>query len=74
MHAGWSCIRLNDGLNIKPVKFFFLLARAGNSLVWCLVIRGSTGGFLLLGYFSELLNTLRLSSCHIILFLLSPHL
>ena len=44
MLAGWSCIRLNDGPNIKLVDLFQLVG-TGLSLVCCLVIRGSTGVF-----------------------------
>ena len=41
MQAGWSCIRLNDGPNIKLTE---LLKSVGlDSLVCCLVIRGSFG-------------------------------
>ena len=39
-----SCIGLNDGPNIKLVDLFKLVG-SGLSLVCCLVIRGSTGGF-----------------------------
>ena len=46
-----SCIRLIDGPNIKLVGLFELVG-AGLSLVCCLVIRCSTGGFLLLLAFS----------------------
>ena len=46
--AGWSCIRHNDGPNIKLVDLFKLVG-IGLSLVCCL---GLTGGFLLLRYFS----------------------
>ena len=38
-------VGLNDGHNIKLVELFKLVG-AGLSLVYCLVIRGSTGGFL----------------------------
>ena len=44
MYAGWLCIRLNGGPNIKFVELFKLVG-AGLSLVCCLVIRGLTGGF-----------------------------
>ena len=47
----WPCIRLNDGPDIKLVDLFKLVG-TGLSLVCCLVIRGSTGCFLLLRYFS----------------------
>ena len=47
MHAGWSCIRLSDGPNIDLIDLFRLVG-IGLSLVYCLVIRGSTDGFLLL--------------------------
>ena len=50
MHAGLSCVRLNDGPNIKLVELF-KLAGTGLRLVCCLVIWGTTGGFLLLRYF-----------------------
>ena len=48
LHAGWSCIRLSDGPNIKLVVFLptlelFKLAGARLTLVCCLVIRCSTG-------------------------------
>ena len=52
MHAGWSCIRLNDGPNIKLVELFKFVG-AGLSLICCLAIRGSTDGFLLLRDFSD---------------------
>ena len=42
---------LNNGPNIKLLDLFKLVA-AGLSIVCCLVIRGSTGGFLLLRYFT----------------------
>ena len=48
-------IRINDGPNIKLVDLFKLVG-TGLSLVCCLVIRGSTGGFLLLGYFSGIVS------------------
>ena len=43
MHAGWSCIDINDGLNIKLVELFKLV-EAGLSLVCWLAIQGATGG------------------------------
>ena len=46
LHAGWSCIRLNDGPNIKLVDLFKLVG-TGLHLVCCLVIRGSTGDLIL---------------------------
>ena len=52
MHAVWGCIILNGWSNIKQVELFKLVG-AGLSLVCCYVIRGSTGGFLLLRYFSS---------------------
>ena len=55
MHAGWSCIRFNDGPNIKLVDLFKLVGTV-LSLVCCLVIRGSTGGFLLLRYCSDIVS------------------
>ena len=48
-------IRLNDGPNIKLVDLSKLVG-TGLSLVCCLVIRGSTGGFLLLRYFSGIVS------------------
>ena len=51
----WPCIRLNDGPHIKLVDLFKLVW-PGLNLVRCLVIQGSTGGFLLLRYFS-VINT-----------------
>ena len=42
---------MNYGPNIKLVDLFKLV-RTGLSFVCCLVIWGSTGGFLLLRYFS----------------------
>ena len=56
-HAGWSCIRLDDRPSIKLLEFFKLVV-AGLSLVCCLVILVSTGGFLLLRYFSGVYHTL----------------
>ena len=51
-----------------------VLVGTGLSLVYCLVIRDSTGGFLLLQYFSGVvLHPIDLR-CHITLFLSSPHL
>ena len=47
MHDGWSCIRLNDGPNIKLFGLFKLVG-AVLSIACCLVIRGSTGGFIFL--------------------------
>ena len=55
MNVGWSCIRLNDGPNIKLVDLFKLVG-AGLSLVFCLIIRGSTRCFLLLRYFSGIVS------------------
>ena len=55
MPVGWPCIRLNDGASIKLVDLFQLVG-TGLSLVFCLVIRGSTGGFLLLRYFSGIVS------------------
>ena len=55
LHAGWSCIRLNDGPHKKLVELFNLVG-AGLRLVCCLVIRGSTGGFVLLQYFSGVVS------------------
>ena len=46
---------LNDGPDIKLVDLF-KLARTGLTLVCCLVIRGSTGGFLLLRYISGIVS------------------
>ena len=46
---------VNDGPNIKLVDLFKLVW-TGLSLVCCLVIRRSTGGFLLLRYFSQFLR------------------
>ena len=51
----WSCIRLNDGPNIKLVDLFKLVG-TGHSLVCCLVIRGSTGGCFFLQYFSGVVS------------------
>ena len=53
--AGWSCIRLSDGPNIKQVELFKFVG-AGLILICCLVIRGSTGGFLLLQNFSGVVS------------------
>ena len=50
-----SGIRLNDGPNIKLVDLFKLVG-TGFSLVCCLVIRCSTGGFLLLRYLSGIVS------------------
>ena len=47
----WMCIRLTDGPNIKLVELLKLVGTE-LSIVCCLVIRGSTGGFLLLRHFS----------------------
>ena len=55
MHAGWPCIRLNNGPNIKLVDLFKLV-RTGLSLVCCLVIGGSAGFFVLLWYFSGIVS------------------
>ena len=44
---------LNDGPNIKHADLFKLV---GTGLVCCLVIRGSTGGFLLRQYFSYVVS------------------
>ena len=54
---GPACIRLNDGPNIKLVKLFFYLVGAGLSLVWCLIIKGETGGFYCSGISVVLLGT-----------------
>ena len=72
LHAGWSFIRLNDGPNIKLADLFKLVG-TGLSRVCCLVIRGSTGGFLLLRYFSGIVSHPGFSRCHN-MFLSSPHL
>ena len=45
----WSCVRLNDGLNIKQVDVFKLVG-IGLSLVCCLIIWGTTCGFLFLQF------------------------
>ena len=50
-----SFIRLNDGPNIKLVDLFQLV-RTGLSPVYCLIIRDSTGGFLLLQDFSGIVS------------------
>ena len=55
MHTGWSGIRLNDGTNIQ-LAYIFTLVGTGLSLVCCLVIRGSAGGFFLLRYFSGIVS------------------
>ena len=55
LHAGWSCIRLSDAPNIKLVDLFNLVG-TGRSHVFCLVIRGSTGGFPLLKYCSDVVS------------------
>ena len=55
MNAGWPCIRLNDGPNIKLVDLFKLV-KTGLSMVCCFVSRGSTGGFLLLQCFSGIVS------------------
>ena len=47
--------QINDGPNIKLVDLFKLV-RTGLSRVCCLVIRGSTGGFLLLRNFSGIVS------------------
>ena len=60
------------GPNIKLVDLFKLV-RTGLSLVCCMVIRGSTGGFLLLRFSVVLFHTMGFSRCHIT-FLSSPHL
>ena len=49
------CIRFNDGPNRKLVDLLKLVG-TGLSLVCCFVIRGSTGGFLLLRYFSDVVS------------------
>ena len=51
----WPCIRLNDGPNIKLLDLFKWV-ETGLSLVCCLVIRCSTGDFLLLRYFSGIVS------------------
>ena len=50
-----SCIRLNDGPNIKLVELLKVCG-AGLSLVCCLVIRRSTDGFLYLQDFSGVVS------------------
>ena len=65
LNAGWPCIRLNDGPNIKLVDLFKLVGTEF-SFVCCLVIRGPTGGFLLLRYFSGIVShsgVLQVSQC-----------
>ena len=49
------CIILNDGPNIKLADLFKLVG-TGLSLDCCLDIRGSTGGFPLLRYFSGIVS------------------
>ena len=44
-----------DGLNIKLVDLLTLVG-TGLSIACCLVILGSTGGFLLLQYFSGIVS------------------
>ena len=55
LHAGLPCTRLNDGPNIKLVDLFKLVG-TGLSLICWLVIRGSSGCFLLLRYFSGIVS------------------
>ena len=54
-NCGWSSIRLNDWPNINLVDIFKLI-RTGLSLMCCLLIRNSTGGFHLLEYFSGIVS------------------
>ena len=54
MYVGWPCVRLNHGPNIKLIDLS-TVGVTGHSLVCCLV-RGSTGGFLLLWYLSGLVS------------------
>ena len=60
---------------MSPLKLveLFKLVGAGHNLVWCLVIWVSTGGFLLLRYFSGVFHTIGISRCHNTLFLSSTH-
>ena len=53
----------HDGPNIKLVDLFKLV-RTGLSLVCCLVILGSIGGFLLLRYFSGIVSHPGILQCH----------
>ena len=50
------------------------LVWAGLSLLYCLTIRGSTGGLLLLRDFSGVVSQPSVSGCHNTLFLSSSHL
>ena len=50
-----SFIRLNDGPNVKLVDLFKSVG-TGLRLFCCLVIRGSTGSFILLRYFSGIVS------------------
>ena len=68
----WPCIRLNDGPNIKLGDLFKLVG-TGLSLVCCLAIRGSTGGFFCSGISVLLFRTMGFSGCHNT-FMSSPHL
>ena len=55
LHAACSCIRLSDGPNIKLVALFKMVGTR-LSLVCFSVSQGSTGGFLLLQYFSGVVS------------------
>ena len=61
------------GKTISKLVDLFKLVGTGLSLVYCLVIRGSTGGFLCSGISVVLFHTLGFSGCHNT-FLSSPHL
>ena len=65
--------RLNDGPNTELVDVIKLVG-TGLSLVCCLVIRGSTGGFFCSGISVVLFHTLGISRCHNSLFLSNSHI
>ena len=66
-------MRLNDGTNIKLVDVCQFVG-TGLCLVWCLVIRCSTGGFLLPRIFSGVVSHIRDLLGHNILILSIPRL
>ena len=55
LHAGWSCISINDGLDTELVELLKLVG-AGRCLVFSSVNRSSTGGFILLQYFNGMVS------------------
>ena len=71
-HLFYSGFRLNDGPTINLVDLYKLV-ETGFSLVCCLVIRGSTGGFFSSGISVVLFHTLGFSRCQNT-FLSIPHL